>query len=393
MFVRTQGFLATVIGVAAAATACTNPAEPSDLRGGPPDVLAVVVNSHDSRPPCGGSNQATCSNAPGQPIENATYCKTPDDKRPELVGTIDVTTLQVCPADANTNATEITDAFFGITANTQNAQGGLVTPVSGWYARIMFANLLDPNIEDLIPNINPTTMQPDGTFTGTLANTQPITLTCGTTAVQYDGYYSPSGNSLSYPVGPSLFIAPLDATAVPGGTECSIMVKSTVKNKAGITVPSSELGPYKFKITQVSLTSSTPSCAGNLAGCAMGDLTMPTTLDAGGSATDMGAAVVLTFDGAVNFMSLAATDVVLEEAADCMGGAPVVNRTAAVSMDVAPNAIDITDGTTGLPANQTFELGKTYILTFKSGVTVKDAAGGMSMPLPGPSDFTVCFKT
>ena len=393
MFVRTQGFLATVIGLAAAATACTNETEPSDLRQGPPDVLAVVVNSHDSRPPCGGSNSATCSNAPGSPIENATFCTTGAnaDKRPETIGTIDVTTEQVCPADLTQGAMEITDSFFGITPNMQNAMGGLVTPVNGWFVRVMFMNLLDPNIEDLIPNIDPATMKPDGTFTGTLANTQPVTITCGATQVQYDGYYSPSGNALSYPVGPSLFIAPLDPTSVPGGTECSLMIKPTVKNKQGQAVPTSALGPFKWKITQISVQTATPSCAGNLAGCAMGDLTMPQMVDAGGTATDTGAALVLTFDGAVDPTSLLPTQVLLQEATDCMGTG-AVNRTAAISADAtSPAALDVVDA--AAPAMSTFQPGKTYIFTFKSGGTVKDVAGGASMALPAPSDFTVCFTT
>src|SRR6202042_2484260 len=90
---------------------------------------------------------------------------------------------------------------------------------SAWYVRIMFDELLDPNVETLVPNIDPTTMMPDGTFTGTLANTLPVTLQCTDAAgamqdVPYDGYYSPSGNALTNPLGPSLFIKAINPTSV-----------------------------------------------------------------------------------------------------------------------------------------------------------------------------------
>jgi hypothetical protein len=385
MFVRTQGSLATVTcAVVGLGGGCTNDVVNSDLRDGPPDVLAIVVNSPDHRDPCSGSNQATCSFSPGQPLEQATFCKAGDTKRPGLVGTIDLTTVQVCPATLSAAATEITDAFYGIQANAQNPMGGLVTPTNGWYARIMFANLLQPNIEDLIPNIDPSTKMPDGTFTGTLATTQPVTLTCGGTAVQYDGYYSPSGNSLSYPVGPSLFIAPLDPTSVAGGTECSLSIKNTVKNKAGQAVPSSELGPYTFKVGQIALQSSTPNCAGNLPGCSMGDLTMPTMIDA------TAASLVLTFSGAVDVTSLTAADVVLQTGTDCM--TPTATATAVIGSDSnSPAALDVFDA--AATGTNTFVTGQTYIFTFKAGVMVKDVAGGDSLPMPAPADFTVCFTT
>lgn len=382
MFVRTRGDLAAVSALVASLASCSNDAQPSDLRGGPPDVLAVVVSSYDHRD---GYRGAT--------IENATYCRPGDDKRPGLVGQIDFSTLQVCPADLTKGADEVVDALPGVTANDESPRGGLKTPVSGWYARIMFANLLDPNVEDLIANLDPVTRQPCDprdstcTFTGSLVNTQPVTLSCGGRVVAYDGYYSPSGNALTYPVGPSLFIAPIDATAVAGGSECTVMVKPSVHNKAGLAVPADSLGPFRFKTEQLRLLSSTPTCASpdqSFAGCKGGDLTMPTMLD------PMAGAVVLTFDGAVDPKSLTAASFELRVGTSCTTptGPP---RTPIVSADASKAALDIVDG--GAAGTNNFDPGLTYILTFKAGATVKDLAGGTSQPLPGAASFVVCFTT
>jgi hypothetical protein len=340
----------------------------------------VVVSSYDHRPD-------HASIVPAPTIENATYCRIGDDKRPEIVGTIDVTTIQMCPADLMQGASEVTDALPGIQANVQGARGGLVTPVSGWYARVMFANLLDPNIEDLIPNKDGTTQ------TGSLANTQPFTLTCGGLGVAYDGYYSPSGNALTYPVGPSLFVAPLDATAIPGGSECMLAIKpNAVRNKAGLVVPSanSGLGPFSFKTAQIRVTGSTPACGGNLNPCQVQnggtDLTAPPMID------PTTASLVITWDGALDTTTLTPAKFSLSTAGagmnDCTARVP---QTAKLAPDTAANAIDITDA--NAPGTNTFQPGQTYVFTLTPGQTVKDLALGDSQPLPAPSDFTVCFQT
>src|SRR6185312_10559035 len=107
--------------------------------------------------------------------------------------------------------------------------------------------------------------QPTGTYTGTLKNTQPVTLKCesvtgsGLVDVPYDGYYSPSGNSISYPLGPSLVIIPNDPTVVATNSECQITLKSNITDKEGNQVPADQIGPYKFKIAPVQVLVIDPS--------------------------------------------------------------------------------------------------------------------------------------
>jgi len=136
--------------------ACTDPVQRTDLRPpGPPEVLTVLAMNDQA----------------GGLIETATFCKTNDEKRPGIVGLPDFSTQQVCDDDLSKPADEVTDAV----------------PTS-WYARVEFDRLLDPNVEDLIPILDPDTMQPTGTSTGSLAMTQPVTLKCGGVDVPYDGY-------------------------------------------------------------------------------------------------------------------------------------------------------------------------------------------------------------
>src|SRR5438093_3799269 len=118
MFVqRRYGVVAATAGVLALG-ACSDPVQRTDLRPeGPPEVLAVLVQND----PVGGV------------LESATYCAPGDEKRPGLVGLPDFTSHQICPDDLSQGATEVTDAW-----------------PDGWYVRIMFDELLDPNIEQLI---------------------------------------------------------------------------------------------------------------------------------------------------------------------------------------------------------------------------------------------------
>src|SRR5262245_55282167 len=158
MIGRTQGHLAATVCVLAFG-ACSNPDENTDLRSsGPPEVLTVLA-----------SNDAAGDGI----LEGATFCKLNDDKRPGLVPANPDGPAQVCPDNLAMGADEVTDTI----------------PV-GWYVRIMFDELLNPAIEDLLPIPDSDLMQ------GSLAKTQPVTLTCASGAtvitVAYDGYYSPS---------------------------------------------------------------------------------------------------------------------------------------------------------------------------------------------------------
>ncbi|CAN5551059.1 hypothetical protein BH11MYX1_BH11MYX1_30910 [soil metagenome] len=245
------------VGVFAASTlaltACTRPDQYSDLRpDGPPEVLAVAVNALDTRPESAGGGAA---------LEQATFCKTQgpndgapgvgDDKRPDQVNLNDVTQLVYCPTDRTKGVDELISAM-----------------PEAWYVRIEFDELLDPSIEDLVPDVDDMGA-PTGTYTGTLANTQPVSLKCesskgtGLVDVPYDGYYSPAGNGISYPLGPSLVIIPSDPTVIATGAECSVTLKDNIHDKEGNQVPADQRGtaavPYKFKIAPIQVVALTPA--------------------------------------------------------------------------------------------------------------------------------------
>jgi hypothetical protein len=242
------GTVATALAIVGA---CSPGDQPSDLRpDGPPEVLTVNVPAPDPRILLG-------EEAPGALIEVPTFCKTQgpndgamgagDPKRPITLQPVDLYTLSVCPADDTMPVPEITTA-----------------DPSTWYVRIEFDELLDGSVEDLVPILD-ADGNPTGTFSGTLANTQPVTLQCQSSIgngdlvdVAYDGYYSPAGNSQSYPLGPSLVIQPADPTLVATQSECDITIKDSVKDQQGNPVPMDQRGPYKFKLGAITAISIAP---------------------------------------------------------------------------------------------------------------------------------------
>lgn len=348
---RSQGYLAVTACVFGFG-ACSAPIEHTDLRpDGPPEVLAVLTSDD----PAGGSG-----------TETATFCKLGDDKRPGLVpAALSLqSTDQVCPDDL-----------------TQKVDEAIDTQPVGWYVRIMFDELLNPNIEDLLDLTGtkpcPFPMDPTAICQGSLANTQPVTISCGGANVPYDGYYDPSGNSITWPLGPSLYIAPNDTSTVATGTECQVTIKpDVVADKDGNHVPAAQLGPYTFKIAPLALVSEDPAQPK--------DLTKPSTIDPTKP-------LVLTFNAAMNYMSLDPTKVTIVDAADCNGGAPVVAHTAVTAMDKdSGQSIDIIDS--GAAAGDAWLHGKTYIVTFPMGIDVKDSAGGPGS-FPDANKLTICFKT
>jgi len=227
---KTQG--AAVMAVATLALgACDDPSARTDLRPeGDPEVLAVLV----------------LNDALGGLIESATYCKRGDEKRPSLVGLPDFTTQQICPEDLSVDPAQVANAAPEL-----------------WYVRVVFDELLDPTVEDLIPELDENN-QETGIFTGTLRNTQPVTLQCqdvnGTLVdVDYDGYYSPSGNNVTWPLGPSLVIKPIDPTIIPVESECQVTIKDGIQDKSTNKVPMADRGPFKFKIAPVQVISISPA--------------------------------------------------------------------------------------------------------------------------------------
>lgn len=253
-----------------ATAACNKPDLSSDLRpDGPPEVLTVSVNAPDNRDGFAGG---------GTSKEQVTFCKTQgpndgaagagDPKRPDEVILSDESALELCPTDSTKPVDELTNAL-----------------PEAWYARIQFDELLDPSIEDLVANVDAMGV-PDGTYTGTLANTQPVTLKCdsatgsGKVDVPYDGYYSPAGSSLSYPLGPSLVIIPADPTVIATNSECTITLKSNITDKDGHQVPVDQIGPYKFRVGAVEVLVIDPPDGGKQDPVAAGvDLTFNTAID------------------------------------------------------------------------------------------------------------------
>jgi len=220
---RTRGVAAAALGVLVGLGACSDPELNTDLRPeGPPDVLAVLV----------------MSDAAGQIHETATYCKPNDPLRPTLVGLPDFTTEQVCPDTGEVSPAE--DAY-----------------PDGWYVRIMFDELLDPSIEELSPILDEETGEETGNFSGSLASAHPVELQCRSVVsnqmvdVDYDGYYSPSGNRVTWPLGPSLVIKPNDPSLIATNTECEIKLNDNILDKDGIPVPEAQRGPFPFKVSGI----------------------------------------------------------------------------------------------------------------------------------------------
>lgn len=349
MIGRTQGLLAATACVLLIG-ACSNPDEQTDLRpSGAPEVLTVLV-----------SNDAAGDGI----LEGATFCKVNDDKRPTLVPANPDGPAQVCPDDPSKGATKVEDGV----------------PL-GWYVRIQFDELLNPDIEDLLPIPNSDLLQ------GSLARTQPVILTCAGANVPYDGYYDPSGNSVTWPLGPSLFIAPLDDTAIPTGSDCTVMIKGDVViDKDGVHVPGGTeggVGPYSFTLAPMDLVGTDPA--------APKDATKPATV----APEDP---LVISFNAQVAVDSLDVAEVSIREVASCADTAGTV-RTAVITPhvinakgDIDKTSIEIADD--AAPTDLAFDPEKIYVIEFADGAQVtQDIPNGGVVDLPAAGKLSICFKT
>ncbi len=352
---RTQGIIAVTLATCSL-LGCDDPIALTDLRPeGEPEVLTVLV-MNDSE---------------GLFLEQATFCALNDDKRPAFVGTI-VGGFNVCDPDLTLGADPVADAV-----PTDLAQGG--SGSGGWYVRIMFDELLDPNVEELLPVIDPTTMLETGQFTGSLANTQPVILTCNGVAVAYDGYYSPSGNNVTWPLGPSLFITPNDRTAIATGSDCTVEIKDSVVDKDGTPVPADQRGSsgqYGFSIAPLALAATDPEPS-----------------DPGDEPVIVPEAPVsFLFNAFVDFATLTADEVNITEHAmlDCSDAGTVVPD-ANVVIDGDDGLILISVNNGGSP-DLAWKPETAYSITFTDTNAVADLAGGPGK-LPGAADFTLCFNT
>jgi len=215
--------IAALLGLTA--IGCENPELATDLdTEGPPEVTSILVlsegrtvdSTRDGVDPFDSPTVATfCAQQPGMKVHRG-YC--PRNDAGEVLAAIPVMDAQ--PA--------------------------------AWFAWISFSELLDPNVEELIDTNG------DGAVDqGTLANTQPVTVTCGGTAIAYSGHYQPSGNDVSGLPGPALRIEPLEQVAT--GAECQLTIKSTVTDKEGNSINPDFAGPFIFGLADMSVAGTIPA--------------------------------------------------------------------------------------------------------------------------------------
>ncbi|HEY0190400.1 MAG TPA: hypothetical protein VGC42_04710 [Kofleriaceae bacterium] len=330
-------------------TACADrPDEPTDLRpDGPPEVLSVLVSNDTS----------------GEGVsEVATFCKLGDAKRPGLVGGSPLGPDQVCPVDLTAGADEATDAV-----------------PAGWYVRIQFDELLDPDAAETLVPILDAQGQPTGTYSGTLADTRPVTVMCNGVTIDYDGHYEPGGNSLTWPVGPSLYVAPLDTSAIPTGSACEVSLRSgAVIDKDGNPVPAAQLGPYAFQIAPLAVTATSP------------DRFDPSDAAAMPATIDVNSPLIVTFNAAIDASSLAPSEVSILEVDGCAATTGTPHPAVIAPAELGAAALTITDADAA--PGEAWERGKTFRITTNPGADILDAAGGVGA-LSGDATLAVCLRT
>ncbi|HEY5949118.1 MAG TPA: hypothetical protein VIV40_26680, partial [Kofleriaceae bacterium] len=128
----------------------------------------------------------------------------------------------------------------------------------------MFDELLDADIETLTEILDENG-EGTGTFEGSIAASHPVTLQCesstgsGMVDVDYDGYYQPAGNRVTWPLGPSLVIKPNAPKLIATNATCQITLNTDViLDKSGTPVPADQKGPYKFKIAPIKVLAIDP---------------------------------------------------------------------------------------------------------------------------------------
>jgi hypothetical protein len=376
---------------------CGDPDLPTDLRtNGPPNVTAVMVMSDLETAIDPESEKAGPLD---RYLEDATYCRLDDDKRPRLIGLQDGRTTEVCPDDLKLKAID----------------DGVATGAPPlWFVRIVFDRLLDPSIEDLEPVLGPDGM-PNGQHFGTLKRTQPVTLKCNDVDIMYDGYYVPNGNKESWPPGPSLFIRPLAPTDAPTGASCTVSIKDNVHSKTGQSVPA-EQRSYTFQVGPMSLRFSDPAPDDKNDGSIELTTTIPISLfftaelKAGATiTTDQGTpdetTITLSADLAPTQVNLISGPNQGDKAnpAVCGGTGMAVPsdqiRVYLLGSDPTTSALVLQVDAGGSSAGPTaqmdklWEPGTTYLLTFADGAAVAPRQGGDPAALPGASDFSLCFHT
>lgn len=227
---RVQGGLMTAASLVLVTGGCSTPDLATNLRPeGDPEVLSVLV-----------------MNDPDAYLrESATYCAD-DVKAPGTVGLPDFTTKKVCE---NGQAFDDENGY-GTPVPVDIATGAVP---DGWYARIMFDELLDPDVETLVE-----TSDGSGIYEGHINTTLPVTLICDGVEIAYDGYYVPNGNNVTWPLGPSLVVFPADYSTIATGSTCSVELKDNVVDKDGNQVPAAQRGPFEFVLGDLAILAIAP---------------------------------------------------------------------------------------------------------------------------------------
>lgn len=347
--------LAALVPLTLGVTACSDEAAPPQpgLRvDGPPDVLAVLA----------ASNRALSSSLL---LEEATYCRPNDAKRPARIFLPGSTETEVCPVDLS----KTVDVFRQASP-------------AYWYVRFVFDERLDLR--------TPSEPSPESGGEVRLTEEGPVTLSCDGAPVDYAHFYVDNGDKESWPPGPSLKIRPRRADRIPANAMCEVTLEDdAIADTTGVPVEDSQLGPYRFQLAPISLLVPTGAAA-----APYGTTGAIPTLLAGNPAfrinfnhyldpSSFTAASARVFRDA--FSNDPAT-----ELTECGGGTQVAARVATfpVPADQAasvPAAMTIADATIldgdWAPATQyRVELG---------GTVVRDRAGGANL-LPR---YTLCFRT
>ncbi|HMG24315.1 MAG TPA: hypothetical protein VK607_23430 [Kofleriaceae bacterium] len=327
----------------------------------------------------------------GRIVETATFCAVGDPKRPGQVDLPDIRVIQVCPNDVKEAA---------------DATGVAEAVPPAWFVRIVFDKLLNPAVEELIDEVD-AQGRPTGVKLGSLKHTQPVTLRCNGADVPYDGYYAPNGNRQSWPLGPSLFIEPLDPTSVPVGSLCTIRLGDDIHSKTGQAVPDDQRD-YQFQLAAMALRFSEPAPDDKNDGSI--SLGVDTPVDFFFTAPLEKGNEVTTGKDKITLSKLPPAEVNITfgpnkdgeaDPAVCDGSAgapvdPTKVRTYLLGTTLTTTQlvlrIDLGDPTSAAP-EAGWEPDSTYRLQFVDGATVEPLQHGDPAELPGASDYTLCFHT
>jgi hypothetical protein len=335
-----------------ASSGCSeNPIDQPELRAdGPPDVLAVLVARDRFLPS-------------SMLLEEATYCRPDDAKRPGQVMLPLPNTLEadVCPADLSEGVAMFDQAFPAF-----------------WYVRIVFDELLDLKSE------------PPSDEQHAVETRNPVLLSCNGLSITYSTFYISEGRRDSWPVGPSLLLRPKNPATVPANALCEMTLEDgAILDKNGVPPGSSQAGPYRFQIAPLGLQ--VPYGA---ASAPYGTTGAPPTLGPGNPAFR------INFNHYLKASSFTAADVrvfrdaylddPMTEFTECGGGVEVVAKIRAFDVPAEqassiPAAMTIADNTVTsgdwAPATQ-------YRLEIGGGMVEDVAGGGNAL-----ARTTLCFRT